>query len=284
MMCRSIHLVCSLVLTVNAITVQSLCQAEEPQAGSLVATPPKPTATAPARMDSVSGAPSHAAATDLQRARLDSASESSVPWRVYTPTWLRGARKRPKTQFPNPAMVRPDDGFARDAATARLGTRSRLDNVGGLVNPIGPVYPWTTYGVQGLPAAPSSVYESEVPRGIGQYGATYEYLGGYAPTVQNAQRVYRPGEPLQPGPTTGARRDLYLPRAGRFFPGYLNRDGTVDRVNTRTGSIYFGIPNRRGGQDLFDVRRGQFFFGFRNRDGTLDYLSPGGRWLWSTGR
>ncbi len=88
---------------------------------------------------------------------------------------------------------------------------------------------------------------------------------------------------MPPGPAGGARRELYSPAMGQYIPGYLNPDGTVDRFNPRTGTTLYGISNQRGGQDLFNPRTGKFYFGFRNPDGSIDYLTSGGRWIWSTG-
>jgi hypothetical protein len=159
----------------------------------------------------------------------------------------------------------------------------------------------TTAGPDWQSASPASPADATGQHGVGGAGGRlipydaqrgtrwtppadtrYGYLGGYGASAQTANGAFPWGTPLPPGPASGARNDLWLPGTGDYFPGYLNRDGTVDRLNTRTGQYFYGVRNNQGSQDLFDARRGQWYFGFRNPDGSIDYLTPHGNWIWST--
>jgi hypothetical protein len=139
------------------------------------------------------------------------------------------------------------------------------------------------YGVRG---AGGQLIPYDVPRGshwTPPAETRYGYLGGYGASAQTGGGRIPSEAPLPPGPTNGARNDLWFPGTGTYLPGYLNRDGTVDRFNTGTGQYLYGVRNSQGSQDLFDARRGKWYLGFRKPDGSIDYLTPRGTWVWSAG-
>ncbi len=204
-------------------------------------------------------------------------SEPSIGW--YTGTNARAAYGSGATPSATPAQgqqVQAGGGFYGQYVGANTAVQNYWQNAAS-AKPSAPAQVgW--YG--GMSGQQTSSDTQQGTHWTPPAGTRYGFQGGYGSSA-STYGGYSPQTPLPPGPANGARNDLWIPGAGSFYPGYLNRDGTVDQVNMRTGRYFFGIRNNQGSQDLYDGR--QWYSGFRNPDGSIDYMSPRGKWVLSTG-